>query len=176
MMFNELTFEINDDLMELQDEELSEISNEEANMVFAEWKSDDDDGLADEIMQIDEQIGSNLLDDSIFGTVDQPCVSPTGPIEEYVFRTVEQGKIHIPSLDGPFPSVYQHAPKPSTNMDLEDRLKKLAELMKRSQETRKSLTLTTPNTHHYARYSNVSGVLSSVEESSTRLQQLVQAI
>jgi hypothetical protein len=173
MMFNELTFEINDDLMVVQDEELSATSNEEANIVFAEWKADDD---LDEIMQIDEQIGSNLLDDSIFGSTDDHCLSPTGPIEELVFMNVGQEKFHLPSLNGLFPSVYQLAPKPSGGTALEERLKNLAELMKRSQESRMSLTLKTPKTNKYARSSNVSGVLSSVEQSSIQLQQLVKAM
>jgi hypothetical protein len=173
MMFNELSFEINDDLMVVQDEELSATSNEEAYMVFAEWKADDD---VDEIMQIDEQIGSNLLDDAIFGSAVDTCLSPTGPMEELVYMNVGQEKFHLPSLDGPFPSVYKLNPKPSADLGLEDRLKNLAELMKRSQETRRSLTLSTPRTNMYARSSNVSGVLSSVEKSSSQLQQLVSDI
>jgi hypothetical protein len=173
MMFNESTFEINDDLMVVQDEELSATSNEEANIVFAEWKADDD---VDEIMQIDEQIGSNLLDDSIFGSTEDPCLSPTGPMEELIFMNVGQEKFNLPPLNRPFPSVYQLAPKPSAGLALEERLKNLAELMKRSQETRRSLTWTTPKTNKYARSSNLNGVLSSVEQSSSQLQQLVKAI
>ncbi|CAB9530447.1 expressed unknown protein [Seminavis robusta] len=172
MMFtNDFPFEINDELMVVQDEELSATSNEEANMVFAQWKADDD---MDEIMQLDEQIGSNLLDDSIFGGGD-PCLSPTGPVEELVFMDQEnQEKFLLPSLDGPTQGIN---PKLSSDDPLQERyqahIRKLAESMKRSQETRRSLTLKTPNTNQYSRSSNVHGVLNSIEQSSRQLQQQV---
>ena len=169
-----------DDLMVVQDEELSATSNEEANMVFAQWKSDDDDidGFVNEIMEIDEQIGSNLLDDVIFS--DDPCLSPTGPLDELAFMCMEQNdheKFFVPSLDDSSAnsvSSSDNSEDNSENEELKDQylatLKKLAESMKRSQETRRSLTLKTPKTKKYERLSEVDGVLSSVEKSSRQLQ------
>lgn len=174
----ELTFNrewsMNDDLMQ-DDEELSATSNEEANKVFAEWKADD------EIMQIDEQIGSTLLDDAIF--CDEPCLSPTGPLEELVYTTMEeedQDRFFVPMLD-------DVGTKENTTRKLEPKklssasqdpfsahLTKLAESMKRSQETRKSLTLETPKTKKYDRTSAVNGVLTSVEKSSLQLQHYLE--
>ena len=170
---------INDDLM--QDEELSATSNEEANKVFAEWNADDD---LNEIMEIDEQIGSNLLDDAIF--CDEPCLSPTGPLEELVYMNVgeEQDKFFVPNLDD-CPKNTKTAPttklEPKNSTATQDKVnsaqdpfaahfKKLTESMRRSQETRGSLTLKTPTTKKYERTSTVNGVLTSVEKSSMQLQ------
>lgn len=55
-------------------------------------------------------------------------------------------------------------------------LKKLQESMKRSQETRKSLTMKTTKTEKYARNQSVSGVLSSIEVSSRQLQHYLKNI
>mmetsp|Transcript_24220 Transcript_24220/g.42573 ORF Transcript_24220/g.42573 Transcript_24220/m.42573 type:complete len:241 (-) Transcript_24220:352-1074(-) len=55
-------------------------------------------------------------------------------------------------------------------------LKKLAESMKRSQETRKSLTMKTPKTEQYVRNQSVTGVLSSIESSSRQLQTYLQVM
>jgi hypothetical protein len=49
-------------------------------------------------------------------------------------------------------------------------LKKLAESMKRTQETRKSLKMKTPKTKKYYRSSKVTGVLFSIEKSTKQLQ------
>ena len=166
---------MNEDYMVVQDEELSATSNEEANKVFAEWKADDDlEGL----MEIDEQIGSNLLDGALFDH--EPCLSPTGPMEEMQFMNIEMimdsdEKFLLPDLENTAPTSLE--PKPAFhNKGLEAEyqasLQKLAESMRRSQETRRSLTLKTPKTKKYARSKDVSGVLNSVEQSSRQLQQL----
>ena len=173
----ELTFNrewsMNDTLMQ-DDEELSATSNEEANKVFAEWKADDE---LDEIMEIDEQIGSTLLDDAIFS--DEPCLSPTGPLEELVYTTMEeedQDRFFVPLLDdigNDKNTTKKLEPKKISSASQDPfsaHLVKLAESMKRSQETRKSLTLETPKTKKYDRTSTVNGVLTSVEKSSLQLQ------
>src|SRR6056300_1631281 len=80
----------------LNDEELSATSNEEASKVLEQWQADQDQDL--EIMEVDEQIGSNLLGDDIFGT---PCLSPTGPLEELVLMTIDEDddRYFAPVLD-----------------------------------------------------------------------------
>lgn len=149
----------------MNDEELSATSNEEASKVLEQWQADQDEDL--EIMEVDEQIGSNLLGDDIFGAT---CASPTGPLEELVLMNIEDDddRFLAPLLDEimssgppialPFEARYQ------------DTLKKLQESMRRSQETRKSLTMKTTKTEKYDRTSSVSGVLSSIEVSSRQLQ------
>ena len=70
---------------------------------------------------------------------------------------------------------------PATNHFVHDEryqevLKKLTESMKRSQETRKSLTMKTPKTEKYDRTTSVTGVLSSIENSSRQLQTYLQTV
>lgn len=78
----------------LSDEELSASSHEEASKVFEEWQTDVNDSDID-IMEVDEQIGSNLLDDEIFH---DPCLSPTGPLEELVYMNLDDEDIDRFSL------------------------------------------------------------------------------
>jgi len=157
----------------LNDEELSATSNEEASKVLEQWQADQDEDL--EIMEVDEQIGSNLLGEDIFGG---PCASPTGPLEELVLMTIDDDddRFFAPLLEEmaspscgapsslPFEARYQ------------DTLKKLQESMRRSQETRKSLTMKTPKTEEYERNHSVSGVLTSIEASSRQLQTYLKNI
>lgn len=153
----------------LNDEELSATSHEEASKVLEQWQSDQDQDL--DIMEVDEQIGSNLLDD-IF---DAHCVSPTGPLEELVYMNADDDdRFLAPLLDEadespidaslPFEERYQET------------LQKLQESMKRSQETRQSLRMKTFKTETYTRTSSVSGVLSSIETSSQQLQKCLHAL
>lgn len=152
----------------LNDEELSATSNEEASKVLEQWQADQDEDL--EIMEVDEQIGSNLLGDDIFGSA---CASPTGPLEELVLMNIdeEDDRLFAPLLD-----VHDETPScaPTSSLPFDERyevtLKKLQESMQRSQETRKSLTMKTTKTEKYARTKSVSGVLSSIEMSSRQLQ------
>ena len=71
-----ISWDQNDKFM-LQDEELSATSHEEAKNVFQAWNAEEID-LSD-IMEVDEQIGSNLLGDDTFIPT---CELPLGPIEE----------------------------------------------------------------------------------------------
>ena len=78
-----------EDTVMMNDEEFSSVSSyDEANIVFEQWQNTDFDDL--DIMEVDEQIGSNLLfnDDEIF--VSDPCVSPTGPLEELTMLKFEE--------------------------------------------------------------------------------------
>ena len=76
-------------------------------------------------------------------------------------------------------SQQQQQQQPQPIMDQEryqEILKKLEASMKRSQETRKSLTMKTPKTEEYNRSSSVTGVLSSIETSSKQLQTFLQTV
>jgi hypothetical protein len=148
----------------LNDEELSATSHEEASKVLEQWQADQDQDL--DIMEVDEQIGSNLLGDDLF---DSSCASPAGPLEELDYMNVEEDddRFFTPLLE-------DETQRTISSLPFEERyavtLKKLQESMKRSQETRKSLTMKTPKTEKYSRTKSVSGVLSSIEVSSHQLQ------
>jgi hypothetical protein len=158
----------------LQDEELSGAtsSNEEAIKVLELWKVDQDQDL--EMMEIDEQIDANLLEDDIFGP---SCVSSTDPLEDLVLVNIlDEDDDHF---FAPFSDSADDTTPPSctstSSFPLEERhqmiLKKLQESMKRSQETRKSLsTMKTYKMEQYPRIKSVNGVLSSIEMSSHQLQ------
>lgn len=245
-------------IMAITDEELSATSHEEACKVFEQWQSDEDDAARNaqghedidadlDIMEVDEQIGSNLLGDDIFH---DPCVSPTGPLEELVYMNLGEGAIDRFSLSllstddaavtaglGCISSLIcgtsslqdqemednttsssknkkksgslfdtnrnalnstdsssisnnnnnksnsvlksvnnenDNAHSKTSSLPFEERyqatLQKLAESMKRSQETRKSLQMKTPKTEEYSRHSSVKCVLSSIEKSTQQLQ------
>lgn len=149
----------------IDDEEFSAVSHEEASKVFEQWQTDDQ-GYDLDIMEVDEQIGSKLLGDEIFY---DPCVSPTCPIEEIAFMNFEDDDIDKFSLsfledcDG-------NTITPHFDERYEETLANLAESMRRSQETRKSLSMKTPKTEKYPRNKSVTGVLSSIEQSSQQLQ------
>jgi hypothetical protein len=153
---------------EMMDEELSAVSSEEASKVFEQWQTDDDDEEMD-IMDVDEQIGSNLLGDDLFP---DPCNSPTGPLEELSYLNFDDDEVDKFSLSL---LNFTEADEASTSsMPFEERyresLKKLAESMKRSQETRKSLVMKTDKTKEYLRRSSVHGVIKSIQKSSNQLQ------
>lgn len=235
-------------IMAITDEELSATSHEEACKVFEQWQSDEDDAARNtaghedidadlDIMEVDEQIGSNLLGDDIFH---DPCVSPTGPLEELVYMNLGEGAIDrfslsllstedsamicctssLQDLDHGMEdnttsssknmkksgSLFdtksdnlattdsstinnkgnkgnnvlknvnenENAHPKTSSLPFEERyqatLQKLAESMKRSQETRKSLQMKTPKTEEYSRHSSVKCVLSSIEKSTQQLQ------
>jgi hypothetical protein len=159
----------------LNDEELSATSNEEASKVLEQWQADQEDQDL-ELMEVDEQIGSNLLGDDIFG---EPCVSPTGPLEELVLMTVDDDddRFFAPLLDSEESAANS---KVTSSLPFEERyqatLKKLEESMMRSQETRKSLSMKTAKTEAYERVKSVSGVLTSIETSSHQLQTYLKTI
>jgi hypothetical protein len=170
------------DIVMISDEELSATSHEEASKVFSQWQTDDQDQDMD-IMEVDEQIGSNLLGEDIF--VDS-CDSPTGPLDELVYMSLGEQDVDRFSLsllndagDGDDDDeAVLTADKTTSSLPFDQRykvtLKKLAESMKRSQETRKSLQIQTPSTAEYSRRKSVSGVLMSIEKSSKQLQVYLQ--
>jgi hypothetical protein len=158
----------------MMDEEFSATSNDEAGMLFEHWNTGMDDLLAEEILAVDEQIGSNLLNDEFFQQ--DPCVSPTGPMEELALLRFDDEDLDRFSLAFLDESDCHLSSSVETIQELpfEERYKatlcKLAESMKRSQETRKSLQMKTPKTKNYQRNHSVNGVLSSIEMSSQQLQ------
>lgn len=162
----ELSFPANWDNEMMEDEELSATSHEEASKVFEQWQADEKHDL--DIMQVDEQLGSDLLEDDIF---QDPCLSPTGPLEELVYMCIDEEEVNRFSL-----SLFSPADDNDTTSSLpfEQRyratLEKLNESMRRSQETRKSLKMKTKKTEQYARTTSVSCVLSSIEKSTEQLQ------
>ena len=170
----------------MSDEEFSSVASyDEANIVFEQWQNTDFDDL--DIMDVDEQIGSNLLfnDDEIF--VADPCVSPTGPLEELTmlkFDEEDLDKFSLAFLDfsdeSPTTTNDDDMSGTTTDFAFEERYKttlsKLSESMKRSQETRKSLQMRTPKTTNYQRSNSVTGVISSIEMSSQQLQVYLKSI
>ena len=147
----------------LNEEELSATSHEEASKVLELWQTDKDQDL--DIMEVDEQIGSKLLDDDIFGS---PCMSPTGPMEEVHMVTPDRHYSHYP----------QYPPHKPTYLDERYRstLLKLQESMRRSQDTRKALVVKTSKTEKYARRKSVHGVLSNIEKSSRQVNHYLRTI
>ena len=170
----------------MSDEEFSSVASyDEANIVFEQWQNTDFDDL--DIMDVDEQIGSNLLfnDDEIF--VADPCISPTGPLEELTmlkFDEEDLDKFSLAFLDfsdeSPTTTNDDDMSGTTTDFAFEERYKttlsKLSESMKRSQETRKSLQMRTPKTTNYQRSNSVTGVISSIEMSSQQLQVYLKSI
>ena len=172
----ELTFPTDwDQTNVMVNDEISTSSNEEASKVFEQWQTDDQDHDLD-IMEIDEQIGSNLLEDDLFH---DPCVSPTGPLEELVFMNIEEEEVDRFSLsllscdDG-------SSDDDNSSLPFDERyratLEKLNRSMQRSQETRKSLKMKTKKTEQYSRQKSVSGVLSSIEKSTQQLQCYLKSV
>ena len=231
-----------DDIMGCRDllvdeEELSASSNQEASIVFEQWLSDStasttsaSDGKLDSsdddvaLMEIDEQIGSTLLSDDVFGTgaagggggcggVDDAfanyCIPPlatssnlddgldldlnlcldvntaTTTTSSTMLPTLVEFKFESHNdiddvfLQDPLPASTLSTPPPAPPSPLLDDvryqqvLKKLEASMRRSRETRKSLIMKTNKTVKYGRKKSISGVLSSVESSSRRLQRTI---
>jgi hypothetical protein len=198
------------------EEELSATSHQEASKVLEEWQSDHESIAENEstdlpedlasIMEVDEQIGSNLLDDEVFGggggvIGGACCLSPTGPVEELMYFSTsnfliskeDDERFLAPLLDAPndnnmvmfmnddcdsssYDPVLTTNPTFVNDERYQEVLKKLAESMKRSQETRKSLTMKTSKTEKYGRSKSVTGVLSSIENSSRQLQTYLQTV
>lgn len=171
----------------LNDEELSASSNEEASKVLEQWQADQDHNEDLELMEVDEQIGSNLLGDEIFG---EPCVSPTGPLEELVLMNVDDDaeRFFTPILEEE-PVTVEGLPERSSSpsdssvtssLSFDERyqatLAKLQESMERSQETRKSLTMKTSKTEKYARSKSITGAISAIEKSSRQVQSYLKHI
>ncbi|KAL3928272.1 MAG: hypothetical protein SGBAC_012723 [Bacillariaceae sp.] len=146
----------------LNEEELSASSHEEACKVLEQWQTDNEQDL--DIMDIDEQIGSNLLGDELFGTPDMSSPS----------------EVHLVTPIRHYSSSPSHHPQQPKAAYLDERyratLVKLQESMKRTQDTRKALFVKTPKMEKYDRRKSVHGVLSSVEKSSRQVNHYLRTI
>ena len=76
--------------------------------------------------------------------------------------------IYLPAIDDA-----SYGSPPVFSDKYKESLKNLSESMKRSQETRMSLTWKTPKTAKYERSMSVSGVVNSTEASSSQLRALL---
>jgi hypothetical protein len=179
---------------------------EDEDFVVGQWKKsleeekaaagdDDDDEDADddnhsdrmemdEILEIDRQIGARFLDIDLFG--EAPCESPLGPVEE-LFQ-FEREDDHQQFLAPFLPDDFMTDEEDSDSLEVADTvglsfeerykatLQKLAFSMKKSQETRKSLTMQTDKTEKYDRLTTVKKILSSVATSSDQVQNYVTSL
>jgi hypothetical protein len=143
----------------MHDEELSASSLEEATTLFEHWQTEDEEVR---LMEIDMQLGPNLLDDAIFNST--CCNSPIGPIEELVGLEEEDAENFWTDDSSGGANSLEFSEQYKTT------LRKLAESMKKTHESRKSLMIKTPKTEKYERSTSVSGVISSIEKSSEQLQ------
>jgi len=150
-------------------DDFSAVSNE----VF--WQSEVNATDID-IMEVDQQI--NLLEDDLFH---DPCVSPTGPIEELISMQLDVDDEDAPFLnffaddDGESPVSFDGTSSLPFDERYKATLSKLQESMKRSQETRMSLKMKTDKTENYEAQ-NLSGVLNSIEQSTEQLQIYLQSL
>jgi hypothetical protein len=167
-IFNELHFVSEwDDICGLDTEEpLINNLDDEVSHVIEEWTSDDEIADLNNIKDVDEQLGSNFFDDSIFG--DDP--SQAQQLDSMDFDMENDDYTYL---------TRSSSPASSHNFPLADNkyreaFKNLAESMQRSQETRASLKITAPKeaTKHWEEQRNsIHVVLSSIENSSRQIQQ-----
>lgn len=143
--------------------------------IVDQWSTDSPDEI--DIMEVDPQI--NLLEDDIFS---DPCTSPTGPFEELVCVYIEDGDTPFLNFfeenDSPTLPLINTADVNNSSIPFEARYKatltKLQESMNRSKKTRMSLKIKTEETQNYERQ-NLSGVLSSIEQSTEQLQDYLRS-
>ena len=149
------------------------------------------------LMEVDEQIGENLLGDEVFGGVPGEilhlgCSLPM--IEESTYNSFagldvdlseEDRRFLAPLLEDTSTTMMDYdagyvvtdAPSPIMNQErYQEIIKKLEASMKRSQESRKSLYMKTSKMKEYQRKGSVTGVLSSIESSSRQLQTFLKAV
>lgn len=167
-----------------------------------------DDADLTSLMEVDEQIGENLLGAEVFGgQLHLDCVAAF-PIENCLLNSQsivesmseDDRQFFAPLLEDTYTTTTMdydagfivtdddeslpsrsssRSPNEAANNrehNYQEIMKKLASSMKRSQETRKCLTMNTPKTEKYNRSSSVNGVLSSIETSSRQIQALLQTV
>ena len=132
-------------------------SSKEVCKVLEEWTSDDESVDMD-IMEVDEEIGSNFLCDDLFG--DAICASPTSPHDECMA---------VDNFSAMF--LVSEADDKLVDPRCREAFLKLQESMRRSQETRLALTLKTAAANDdYMRQQSISTVLASIEASCKQIQ------
>jgi hypothetical protein len=176
------TYIEDDEAMVITDDEsqLSANSHEQASAVWNEWSM-----IEDNLMQIDQELGSNFLDADIF---DPSLSSPTGPLEELVFSTDTVDRFSLSLLtdcqhddddddDESYNDAYSETSSLTFQARYEATIRKLQESMKRSQETRASLNMkTSVLSSNYARRSSVSNILLDIERSSEKVRGLMNEL
>lgn len=157
----------------MDDEEILPSSSSKAvNKVLEEWTTDeesicDNDDYDMEIMEVDEQIGSDFLSDEIFGH----CASPV--TSQSVFSMNIDGMDNLTILSPPLTSELPAHQEQSPFIDASFRVAymKLAKSMKRTQESRSCLNLKTDKaTAEYERRPSINDIISSIEQSSEQLR------
>jgi len=147
------------------------------------------------LMEVDEQIGENLLGDEVFGGVggehlhlgcSLPNIEDTTHMYSFAADLSEEDRRFLAPLledtsttmmDYDAGYVVTDAPSPIMNQErYQEIIKKLEASMKRSQESRKSLYMKTPKMKEYTRKGSVTGVLSSIESSSRQIHAFLKAV
>lgn len=143
------------------EEPLPSSSKEEVTKVLQEWTSDEESVDMD-IMEVDQQIGSNFLSEELlFGCTIAPCPSPVTAQEEFMSLNISQ-----------FEDKYFSNHSSDSVLDEKYKLafQKLADSMKRSQESRKALTMKSEKaTDKYERRKTITNVLASIEKSQKQI-------
>ena len=160
----------------------SNVQDSGNGFLLESWLTDQDPSSSDSIMP-DEDEDMLMVDVGSEDPEEAPVTPPTGRLileealaDNLAAAASQQGDDDEDSF---FTTHSELSPSsPSINLTsflpLEQRyqatLEKLAESMKKSQETRKSLRMQTPETAEYTRWNSVSGTLSSIEKSTQQLQ------
>ncbi|KAL3912252.1 MAG: hypothetical protein SGILL_006954 [Bacillariaceae sp.] len=161
---------------------VNQVFDDEEEAAFGSWKQAMEEENCDvemmeaDILMVDKELGSRLLDADLFGGA--PCESPIGPIEE-LLHVVEFSKEDQKVLLSPFFDDDEGSQVSTESLPFEERykatLKKLALTMKRSQETRKSLTMKTSEMKKYERIATVKNILQTVKDSADKVQTTIFA-
>lgn len=159
----EVEFQQQDD--DEDEEPFTPIGNEDPIHIFDQWKND----------STDQQHGMFHTEDEKWSN--SSFTSPSGPIEELNCVMDLNG---LPGDDRFFVPILSSAgtddemDTSSSPLSFEERfeesIKNLVESMKRSKETRKSLTVETPETYKYMRKQSVDLAKRTVEEFTHQLQ------
>jgi hypothetical protein len=176
---------------ELDDGSVSAASHEEAVKVLELWQTDDQETDVVDMMEVDEEVDINLLDeDEFFDPCMNPsstmnlldddkfydaCKSPTSTLDDFSLVSMKDDDLDRFALIFLEDQADRNPIKPLEEQ-YHETLAKLAESMRRSQQTRRSLSIKTCKTEKYMRNSSVTGVLASIEVSSYQLQSYLTQI
>ena len=160
----------------------SRVQEQGNDFVLESWLTDQDPSSNSSVMP-DEDEDMLMLDVGFEDPEEAPLTPPAGRLflEEALADTLanaaaQQGDEDDDSFFTASTDLSPGSPSASLTsfLPLEQRyqatLEKLAESMKKSQETRKSLRMQTSETAEYTRWNSVSGTLSSIEKSTQQLQ------
>lgn len=173
--------------MERDDTSLSRYYNAQVpsnDFMLDSWQADQDPSVSNGLdARGNEEDNDDIMVDIFYadGILDHPSTPPTGrlSIEEALEDTFSSGQ---DDDDASFFTTHSSEMSPTTVattfLPIEERYQatwdKLAESMKKSQETRKSLRMKMADNVDYDRWANLSGTLSSIEKSTQQLQQYLK--